>query len=557
MAESNCMTCEQTLPNIKLYRCQTCTEKQDEASNLEFLCEGCLFPHIRKEHLVLDSKGDEPLICSKHNMICLEFCKDCDTPFCCKCFGNHVNHEVQCLDTKLSDIKKKMFELLTDLEMKEKPLRSKQKALSETVCKNDADAKLVCDFIRSECKKLEEGLVMDVEKHAKVKVEHEKTVFKSCEEICNMQACIRNALSQSNPKLIQNYPSAYNKIKMYELDYNNTMLVEEQAISFPLQEMLSLKFEELRKSVKNVMRTVQKNETDDIVVAMNGFVYRVCSTDSGEIEVSSFMASEQSKRVKGQKNSVHFKTHRTFKTSQNGTLTNIFPIEDNLVVLFSDETAKLFCSDSSLVSPVRYPDCKHFLWPYSNDELETIIDWCFWNPQKNRVCFSHEEDLGFNCTEMPKVRMSSSCWYILCFIEETEKRVVHVNIDEDSIIEIGQEVHNLPSIDSISCPSFNEIMFWSVFSKSLSMLRREQGETVFYLLRQVSWHNELDLFKCSCSLPVEGKGKVEYSFLPAIKELNGENKLTEQKYVFAVWDQCVPSLQKPIDETTQPPNTKP
>ena len=92
---SKCVTCLSNLPNETLYRCQTCHREQDEASGFEYFCENCLVSHIRKGHSVIDCKGDKPLICSEHSLICLEYCKTCDVTFCYKCLGSHSKHEFE------------------------------------------------------------------------------------------------------------------------------------------------------------------------------------------------------------------------------------------------------------------------------------------------------------------------------------------------------------------------------------------------------------------------------------------------------------------------------
>ena len=133
---SACVICLSNLATAALYRCTTCHSGKNEASSVEFLCEDCLVPHIRKGHSVIDSKGDEPLTCTEHGFLCLQYCKSCNIPFCCKCLQIHSEHKFQSMDGKASEVRAEVFEVLTELESKEKPLRVKQETLSNALQKN-------------------------------------------------------------------------------------------------------------------------------------------------------------------------------------------------------------------------------------------------------------------------------------------------------------------------------------------------------------------------------------------------------------------------------------
>ena len=62
MTESVCVTCEELFPNIKLYHCQRCFEKQDEAVSVDYLCEDGLISHIKKGRSVVDSHSGNKTI---------------------------------------------------------------------------------------------------------------------------------------------------------------------------------------------------------------------------------------------------------------------------------------------------------------------------------------------------------------------------------------------------------------------------------------------------------------------------------------------------------------
>ena len=135
MALSSCTSCLFEKSNFSLYLCESCIEEQSKDSNSNLMCEDCIVPHIRKNHTVIDSKGNKPLICSAHSFVFSEYCKTCDVLFCLKCIANHRKHDYESIDDKASEIKAKVFDLLTDLEIQEKPLQLKNTTNSELVQK--------------------------------------------------------------------------------------------------------------------------------------------------------------------------------------------------------------------------------------------------------------------------------------------------------------------------------------------------------------------------------------------------------------------------------------
>ena len=113
MSSANCVSCSTILPILALYQCQTCSIEQKEASSAETLCEDCLVPHLRKEHSIVDSKGNKPLACTTHKFLFSNICKTCDVLFCSKCSAMHKQHDYQTIDKKATEIRTQVLNLLT------------------------------------------------------------------------------------------------------------------------------------------------------------------------------------------------------------------------------------------------------------------------------------------------------------------------------------------------------------------------------------------------------------------------------------------------------------
>ena len=220
---SNCVTCLSNLSNQSLYRCQTCPREQEEASGFNYFCENCLVSHIRKGHSVIDCKGDKPLLCSEHSLICLEYCKTCDVTLCYKCLGSHSKHEFQPAEVKGSELKRKVFELLTDLEMKEKPLRLKQEKNLETIQKNQEIAQRLEEFIKGELKKLEENVREKINQNSTTNDRLSGELTTASNDLLSLQGRTRALLSQSNANLTHNFAIVADDCSNFESRYNDSI----------------------------------------------------------------------------------------------------------------------------------------------------------------------------------------------------------------------------------------------------------------------------------------------------------------------------------------------
>ena len=51
-----CDSCCETFEIEEMFKCSTCMDNVDDATAVEFHCEACILPHVRKGHEILDHK---------------------------------------------------------------------------------------------------------------------------------------------------------------------------------------------------------------------------------------------------------------------------------------------------------------------------------------------------------------------------------------------------------------------------------------------------------------------------------------------------------------------
>ena len=129
-----CVSCSNYLKPEQIYRCKSCESPNavDERTDREIFCDMCIVHlHYRKHHDIIDYRSYEPPICPTHKFICVFFCETCQLIFCRLCTENHFSHNVTLIDPKGKEVRKKIFESLSENEMLAKPLRHNEFALKE------------------------------------------------------------------------------------------------------------------------------------------------------------------------------------------------------------------------------------------------------------------------------------------------------------------------------------------------------------------------------------------------------------------------------------------
>ena len=94
-------------------------------------CEPYLDLDVKKQHDITDYLGYPPNICSSHKMVESMFCQTCHASLCDSCLRLHSGHIFVSQEEKASEIRAKIFEIITSFENNEKPLRKQKQVCND------------------------------------------------------------------------------------------------------------------------------------------------------------------------------------------------------------------------------------------------------------------------------------------------------------------------------------------------------------------------------------------------------------------------------------------
>ena len=449
-----------------------------------YYAKTALFPIFEKIIELLIQRVTNPSYAQPTVLFFSEYCKTCNVLFCFKCIANHRKHDCESIDDKASQVRAKVFNLLTDLEIQEKPLQIKNTMNSEMVQKNKDDARKLGVIIQNHCNRLAETLLREIQEKSKANDGQVEALQNFCIEIAQLQKSVRDLLSEPNSNLIKNYASVINKAEEFDIKYKNCMKLKEKAVSFCSENLIDQCFEEFGKNLKRTLNHTSGSRSFYVSGNYDGQIFRVCDYLNGTIEVSKVA----SKRV----TTFEFTTLFQIAVGINDSITHVYPLFCNFknclksfVILLSDRTALI--TEYSTFSPINYPECNTFLWPYKSD---STLHWSYWDPETSSVKFTHDEGFRLDFIKCPKVKMSGPVAAHLHFIDESENKIVEFSTKTGSYFEITSDIHQLEVIDCVSVISVNLICVWCSVAKSASLLQRSDSQQSYILRDKATWFDD-------------------------------------------------------------------
>ena len=212
----NCESCLEAFEMEQLFKCATCFNKR-ESADVTFNCENCIVSHIRKGHDVFDHKLLSPAICEAHNNLCSVFCSSCEEILCLNCLSKHENHSIMTIKERASQVRPKVFEILSNLDSREKLVRGTMERINEKKEERTKDFdKLVLD-ISTDLDATKEKILDSVRSHHEKIVNLEKESTENYENLLRCQSDLRELLSCSEGNLVRNFET-----KEKEVDHVNS-----------------------------------------------------------------------------------------------------------------------------------------------------------------------------------------------------------------------------------------------------------------------------------------------------------------------------------------------
>ena len=433
---------------------------------------------------------------------------------------NHKQHETKSIEEKASEIKGEIHTLLTDLEMKEKPLRAQNEKIENISNGNKETLRKMRDFIENEMNRLKALFLQSIDESLELEGLGE---FQSViSELVEMQQRCRNQLILSDDSLIAKASELIKENEHWKQSYKEQAL---KAIETQIDktELLGVEFKRLQDTVLKMMSAKKKinlmQRKWHIAFLDLDYLYQVeVNTEEQHINVSKIDASTERHKIRTTKTA-----YRDFKSP----VTHVFPVcrgepsNDHILVLFADKTSIKYCISTECVDDVEYPDMTHFLWPYAIFHEFRGPWWSFWSAEANELKFSHQAEMSVKLPSCPKVRMSSCGPRTLYFIT-SNLNIVIADVDENTLETIPASLHNLSSIDSVSGQSVRLIV-WCADAKTVALIK-QQKDSQWIKLGNISWLNQTEIF----GVVLDG---LTYRFMPVLKELSEAD--TEEYPVYA------------------------
>ena len=414
-----------------LFHCETCNRsREDNPSEKEFLCDVCVGPHLQRGHIIMDMKGYEPLVCPEHKMLQQEYCRTCDIAFCWKCTSKHSEHRFETLEKRGSELRGQVFEMLTELELGEKPLRLKKEEMTNVIESDKKEQFKLFEHLEKEIEKLRQSCLEITEENCKILSTDFKQISESVEQTVDLQKQFLDLLASSNAHLLEDFATRKKDFELNKSVIENLLGKRGQSLMSCATSLISKTFncftQKLRSDLMSVISIEEDPKTPKRVEAMNPSrlksnelyfedqwdEYFEVSAGNGQLCVQPLTVTSS-----GLVASPNMKTVTEFQGNIDSGFVFISPrfnhfiVESRLLFLIGTSVYTFHFSDKGLklnrITPIPY---KIVLCPYW--DAPDSIHWCYWDEETKLIKFSHDEKFAIKCDALPTVKRNDT--YSIC-----------------------------------------------------------------------------------------------------------------------------------------------
>ena len=234
--EVMCESCFEAIQMDRLFKCVTCIDLWEGESAVKFNCEGCIMPHLKKGHTILDHKSLKPAVCETHKNLYSVFCSKCEQILCLNCLPNHPNHNIMALKERGSQVRSKVSELIADLGSCETLVRVTKERLNEDKeTRSKGYEKLVRD-VSAELDALKQKLLDHIsEEHENiVNLEHESN--ENYESLLEYQSDLRELLCCSDRNIVEKMKEKEKQVNHVKTKAAELKLCQIKGVNYSISE---------------------------------------------------------------------------------------------------------------------------------------------------------------------------------------------------------------------------------------------------------------------------------------------------------------------------------
>ena len=491
---STCSVCG--VEEIELYFCETCSVSETESSQQkQLLCEPCLGPHVRQGHQVTTSKGQEPLICTKHRRLHSEYCKSCDESFCPKCLGNHSKHEMGSLDERAAEIRKEVFSMLTTLERNEKPLRAKKEEICALKMKHQFDQEKLKKFVEHEIKKLRKLLYSRIAENEAQMDSQEKAVSQEIDQVLELQNESRMLLSATSPHLV-------NKYKEVKLLFDEACKRFEETVltQFQVKSSSALVLKDI---IDEVGRTIDKKLKSDFTKEKVEVVEHALLNGKNGKKYSLIIENEEANifSVEARRDQEPW-LEKLGKVNLQGVglIKFFYSVFSELnkcscvLLTYANTAYRIDVTEQNNLdlNEIKFPRFPNIICPYTLPSVKTDVHWSYWSDEQKSLKFSHKPSFESKCLSQPSFVSLDTNGLELCFLVEYGN-VLIVDPEQTKIKTFLSTDHGIKDISHATLDRRGLLYLWSKQSKVCKMFCDSRDG--WRLNRTDSWSNQNTKFR--------------------------------------------------------------
>ena len=486
--EINCDSCFEVFEKERLFKCTTCMKQLEGLDAVTFFCGGCIMPHLRKSHEILDHKSMTPTICKTHKNLCSMFCANCEEVLCVNCVLKHTNHNLTSIKDRASDLRPKIFDLIANLSSFEISVRVTREKLNENKkIRTESYDKLVLD-ISSEMDALKLKILDSIKsEHEKiVKLEEEST--KNYELLLQCQNDLRELLCCSDGIMVEQFKEKENQVSEIEIKELELGLRRISGVGSSASKQMTPLVEQFSDNFFSKIKL-----PNAVSLSENSFVYSKNCGSLYSVEYESLNVTVYECKFKEHKDDVSM-SKNVLATFENDASIYCFQVfflvqlnSSPIILIKINKVLQLFdvhlnCF-RSMKSNLEFHQIPLFFTSISTSD---VAEFVYWDKINNVVRQTNKESVKFECDSLPQI---VSSWQDDSFVHFVNQKNDVVEIEthpsypfSDSVIKYC--VHGVCDISCISQIK-STVIIWSLSTSSLTFLRRLDSRSDYFVTSKV------------------------------------------------------------------------
>ena len=516
----------------ELFHCKSCGCKDEKnKSEKEYFCQICISSHLVIGHELTDKKGHKPLICDEHKMLEHEYCRTCDVTFCWRCTSKHSKHEFDTLEQRGSELRGKVFEMLTELETRKKPLRVRKETISEVIQVHRKEQQELREKIDEEIEKLRQHCYKIIDDNCTLKCDDENNVTEVVDKTVDLQERLRDLLASSNAHLVRQFVATQEDVEENTAETNTlidkmeTILISckfdeitdefeefEQKLSNKLKSLKLVKLFSNSRSKDTAMISHAESVCDDFIVSIFETIFRI-STGNGQLKVQKVSTENYSDVSLGDEKNIEFEETVCKHYLVFGKLSS------QILILTETNNIYTFDPEKELVLEKHpYPPHNHILLPYNWSYISPTIYWCYWDEDNKLIRFTDNDTFTIKCDTLPRATNSHQWNYFTAYFITDENNVIVADVlfSQYWVIPFNSTAH-------ISCVTADEledekriVFIWCYEDESVFISEQKNGKEEFSIPVRYQWNTSSLFTEITFN-------KHRFSFIPRLPLPTGKN----------------------------------